>query len=94
MYKIRRLNSYLIDEYVDHETHIINKSKVVFDITDEEFEFLSSLKTEYNYIFVNNVLIVDRHPSVLKNHINEDFIKDYANNLNRKFYVLYEYQKV
>lgn len=94
MYQIRRLNSYMIDGYADHETHIINKSKMTFDITDEEFDFLSSLKTEYDYISIDGVLVIDRHPSMLKGHINEDFIKDYADNLNRKFYVLYEYKKV
>ena len=94
MYKIRRLNSYMIHQHQDWEEHIVNKSNAIFDITDQEFEFLSTLKQEYDYVLVNNVLCIDRNPSFLKGHINDAFLQDYADNLNRKFYVLYEYQKV
>lgn len=94
MYQLRRLNSYVIHQHKDWEEHIINKSNAIFDITDEEFNFLLTLVQEYDYILVDNVICIDRNPSFLKEKINDAFIQDYADNLNRKFYVLYEYRKV
>lgn len=94
MYKIRRLNNYVIHQHKDWEQHIINKSNVVFNLTDEEFNFLLTLRQEYDYILADNVLCIDRNPSFLKGKINDAFIEDYASYLNIKFYVLYEYQKV
>ena len=94
MYKIRRLNNYVIHQHKDWEQHIINKSNVVFNLTDEEFNFLLTLRQEYDYILADNVLCIDRNPSFLKGKINDAFIEDYSSHLNIKFYVLYEYQKV
>ena len=94
MYKIRRLNSYVIHQHKDWEQHIINKSNAVFNLTDEEFNFLLTLMQEYDYILADNVLCIDRNPSFLEGKINDAFVEDYASHLNIKFYVLYEYQKV
>lgn len=94
MYKIRRLNSYVIHQHKDWEQHIINKSNAIFDLTDEEFNFLLTLMQEYDYILADNVLCIDRNPSFLEGKINDAFVEDYASHLNTKFYVLYEYQKV
>lgn len=94
MYKIRRLNSYVIHQHKDWEQHIINKSNAIFDLTDEEFNFLLTLMQEYDYILADNVLCIDRNPSFLEGKINDAFVEDYASHLNIKFYVLYEYQKV
>lgn len=94
MYKIRRLHSYVIHQHKDWEQHIINKSNAVFNLTDEEFNFLLTLAQEYDYVLTDNVICIDRNPSSLKGQINDAFIKDYADNLNSKFHVLYEYQRV
>ena len=94
MYKIRRLNSYVIHQHKDWEQHIINKSNAIFNLTDEEFNFLLTLMQEYDYILADNVLCIDRNPSFLEGKINDAFVEDYASHLNTKFYVLYEYQKV
>lgn len=94
MYQVRRLISYVINKHSDWEEHIIKKTNTVFNLTDEEFDFLSNLKQEYDYILVDNILCIDRNPTSLENYINNDFVQDYAANIGRKFYVLYEYKKI
>lgn len=77
------------------EKHQIVKSNMVFLLTDEEFMFLRELPREYQYEEFDNEFYVDRHPSVLREGIdNEEFIQDYEEHLSDKFFVLYEYKKV
>lgn len=95
MFTVRRLilhNVRISDEW---EEHTIKKSLAVFLLTDEEFMFLQGLPREYEYHEFDNEFYVDRHPSLLREGIdNEDFLQDYEQHLTDKFFVLYEYQMV
>ena len=94
MYLLCRLCSYAIEQHNSWEKHIIHKTKTKFLLSNEQFDFLSNLQLEYDYILADNIILVDRHPSTLENHVPEDFLKDYINHINDKFSVLYEYKKV
>lgn len=79
----------------DWEEHIIKKSSAVFLLTDEEFVFLKELPQEYIYHEYDNEFYVDRHPSILREGIdNEEFLQDYEEHISDRFFVLYEYKKV
>ena len=84
MYELRRLilhNVKTSDDWVEH--------------TIQEFDFLYNLPKEYKYIEFDNEFYVDRHPSILREGIdNTDFIDDYEQHLSDKFFVLYEYRVV
>ena len=72
----------------------VYKTKTKFLLSDEQFDFLRNLQVEYDYILADNVILIDRHPSVLENHVPEDLLNDYINHMNDKFSVLYEYKQV
>ena len=94
MYWLQRLCQYVIEQHHTWEKHIISKTYKKFLLTDDQFKFLQNLQSEYQYNNANNILIIDRHPSVLQHHVPADFINDYAQHVNEKFFVLYEYKKV
>lgn len=94
MYLLCRLCSYVIEQHDSWEKHIINKTKTRFLLSDEQFDFLCNLQVEYDYILADNIILIDRHPSVLEGHVPEDLYRDYMKHVNDKFSVLYEYKKV
>lgn len=95
MFTLRRLISHGVKVSDNWEEHQIRKSSAVFLLTDEEFMFLRELPREYNYHEFDNEFYVDRHPSVLREGVdNEEFLQDYENHLSDKFFVLYEYKEV
>lgn len=94
MYLLCRLCSYVIEQHDLWEKHIVHKTKTKFLLSDEQFDFLRNLQVEYDYTLADNVILIDRHPSVLENHVPENFLNDYINHINDKFSVLYEYRQV
>ncbi len=95
MYELRRLILHNVKTSDDWVEHTIRKSSASFLLTDQEFDFLYNLPKEYKYIEFDNEFYVDRHPSILKEGIdNTDFIDDYEQHLSDKFFVLYEYRVV
>ena len=94
MYWVRRVCQYTIEKHRTWEKHIIHKTNKKFLLTNDQFNFLCNLQVEYEYELARNVIVVDRHPSVLQKHVSNDFLHDYAKHLNDKFFVLYEYEKV
>ena len=92
MYVLRRILKHSMKITDDWEEHIIRRSNDIFYLTDEEFEYLYNLPTEYNYHEFDSEFYIDRHPSVLEEGIdNLEFIEDYRNHLTDKFFVVYEY---
>lgn len=95
MFTVRRLIVHNVRVSDEWEEHTIKKSSAVFLLTDEEFMFLRNLPREYKYHEFDNEFYVDRHPSLLREGIeNEEFLQDYEQHLTDKFFVLYEYQMV
>lgn len=94
MYELRRLCQYVIEQHKTWEKHIIKKANVRFMLTDQQLMFLLNLDHEYDYYLARNVVIVDRHPSLLRDHVPDDFLSDYEKHMCDKFFVLYEYEKV
>lgn len=94
MYWLQRLCNYVIEKHNNWEKHIIHKTYKKFLLTNEQFDFLWNLKAEYEYELANNIIVVDRHPSVLQGHVPEDLVWDYSRHMNEKFFVMYEYEKV
>lgn len=95
MFSVRRLITHDVRISDEWEEHRIKKSSAVFLLTDEEFMYLKELPREYKYHEFDNEFYVDRHPSLLREGIdNKEFLEDYEQHLTDKFFVLYEYQMV
>lgn len=92
MFILRRVLNHGAKIANEWEEHLIKKSNKTFILTDEEFKVLSELPKEYKYEEFDHELYIDRHPSVLREFIdNEDFLQDYEEHLTDKFFVLYDY---
>lgn len=92
MFILRRIMNHNVKISDNWEEHLIKKANECFTLTDEEFDILLNLPREYKYEEFDHELYIDRHPSVLRELIdNEEFIQDYEAHLTDKFFVLYEY---
>ena len=95
MYVLQRIINHQAKYSNEWEEHSIRKSILKFYLSDEEFEFLQELPREYKYHEFDNEFYIDRHPAILEEGIdNKEFIEDYKNHLNDKFFVAYEYHKI
>lgn len=95
MYELCRLIIHNVKKTDDWVEHTIRKSSTSFLLTNQEFDFLFNLPKEYKYVEFDNEFYIDRHPSILRENIeNMEFVDDYEEHLTDKFFVLYEYKEV
>lgn len=93
MYRVRRLYSYEIMEFSEYYIYSHKISKIDFIFNDNDFKKLQNIVelNEYEYEYIPNVFFLDVSPHVLE-EFDDDFVKDYSDNLNDKFYVCYLYE--
>ena len=92
MFKLTRILDYRIDYTDDWTRHVIRLSNNFFIFDDEEYEKLILLESEneYDYVHHNNIIKLDKSPRIIEDYgFNDDFIKDYSNHLNSKFFISY-----
>ncbi len=92
MFKLTRILDYHVDYADDWTRHVIRLSNKFFIFEDEEYEKLKLLESEneYDYVRHNNIIKLDKSPRILEDYgFSDDFIQDYSNHLNSKFFISY-----
>ena len=102
MYELHRIVEHHIYQNDDHHLirHDVIYSQDPIFISNDDMDFLIALsnnETEYSYMQTPlfNIIRLDRHPDSLAEEIfNEDFLKDYSEHLDERFFISYIYQEV
>lgn len=94
MIALRRIIIHGVVQTDNWDEHVLRLSTQSIEMSDEDFEKLKliSQKNRYDYIDDNNknIICLDIHPDIIKEKIkNKDFINDYKDNINKKFFISY-----
>ena len=96
-YKLRRILKHHVytNKKKDLERHDIIFSNNNVILSEQDFLLLINLskQNEHSYKHYDNIIYLDRHPSVIKdNFINKDLINEYNTGINNdNFYVSFFY---